>query len=106
MVNYLAKFAPNLAEVTNPFRLLLKKESDFIWDESQTWAFNKVKQLITDVPVLEYYDPNKELVLETDVSKSGLGCCIFQDGGPIAYASKSLTKSKCIYTQIGKELPY
>ena len=104
MVNYRAKFAPNLAEVTNPLRLLLKKESDFIWDETQTRAFNKVKQLITDVPVLGYYDSNKELVLETDASKSGLGCCIFQDGRPIAYASKSLTKSECMYAQIEKEL--
>ena len=34
MVNYLAKFTPNLAEITAPMRNLymLKKNSEFVWD--------------------------------------------------------------------------
>ena len=84
---------------------MLKKESDFIWDEAQTRAFNEVKEIITNAPVLGYFDPNKQLVLETDASKSGLGCCIMQDDKPIAYASKSLTQTECMYAQIEKELP-
>ena len=32
MVNYLAKFTPNLAETTAPKRNLLKKYSEFVWD--------------------------------------------------------------------------
>jgi len=32
MVNYLAKFTPNLAETTAPMRNLLKKDSEFVWD--------------------------------------------------------------------------
>ena len=106
MVNYsyLAKFAPNLPEVTAPLRILLKKESDFIWDEAQTRTFNEVKEIITNAPVLGYFDPNKQLVLKTDASKPGLGCCIMQDDKPIAYASKSLTQTECMYAQVDKEL--
>ena len=58
MVNYLAKFASNLAEVTAPLRILLKKKSDFIQDEAQSRSFNQVKEIITTVSVLEYFDTN------------------------------------------------
>ena len=73
MVNYLSKFAPHLAEITSPLRSLLKKETEFLWDEPQSRAFEKVKQTITQSPVLGYYDPKKELTLEVDSSKDGIG---------------------------------
>lgn len=60
--------------------------------------------MITNAPILGYFNPNKPLVLETDASMNALGCCIMQDGHPIAYASKSLTKSETLYAQIEKEL--
>ena len=59
MVNYLSKFAPNLSEITSPLRSLLKKETEFLWDEPQSRAFERVKQTITQSPVLAYYDPKK-----------------------------------------------
>ncbi len=39
-----------------------------------------------------------------DASKSGLGAAVIQEGHPIAYASKSMTKSQTNYAQIEKEL--
>ncbi|XP_052778759.1 uncharacterized protein K02A2.6-like [Mya arenaria] len=104
LVNYLSKFAPNLAEVTAPIRSLLKKDVEFLWDAPQEQAFSKVKEIITQAPVLGYYDPKKPLVVETDASKYGLGCCLMQDGKPIAYASKSLTQTEIGYAVIEKEL--
>jgi len=59
MVNYLQKFAPNLAEVTSSMRSLLKKDVEFIWDHAQTDAFNKMKHIITQSPVLAFFDPKK-----------------------------------------------
>ena len=91
MVNYLSKFAPNLSEIISPLRSLLKKETEFLWDEPQSRAFERVKQTITQSPVLVYYDPNKELTLEVDSSKDGIGACLMQENRPIAFASKSLT---------------
>ncbi|MET0104994.1 MAG: RNase H-like domain-containing protein [Sedimenticola sp.] len=104
MVNYCAKFAPNLAELTAPLRNLLKKDTEFFWDHSQSEAFEKIKGIITKSPVLGYYDPSLPLVLEVDASKYGIGCCIMQRGRPIAFASKSLTKTEVGYAQIEKEL--
>ena len=52
MVNYLSKFAPNHNEITSSLRSLLKKETEFLWDEPQSRAFERVKQTITQSPVL------------------------------------------------------
>ena len=104
MVNYLSKFAPNLSEITSPLRSLLKKEIEFLWDEPQSRAFKRVKQTITQSPVLAYYDPKKELTLEVDSSKDGIGACLMQENRPIAFASKSLTQAETGYAQIEKEL--
>jgi hypothetical protein len=104
MVNYLAKFAPNLAEITAPLRSLLQKEVEFLWDDPQSRAFEKVKAVITNAPVLGYFDPKEPLVLECDASQNGLGCSLWQKGRPIAYASKSLTASEKLYANIEREL--
>lgn len=44
MVNYLSRFAPNLAEVTSPLRELLSNSVEFYWGEPQEAAFSKVKE--------------------------------------------------------------
>ena len=52
MVNYLAKFTPNLAQTTAPMRKLLKKDSEFAWDSAQDTVFNHMKRLITSAGTL------------------------------------------------------
>uniref|UniRef100_A0A674EBM2 Gypsy retrotransposon integrase-like protein 1 n=1 Tax=Salmo trutta TaxID=8032 RepID=A0A674EBM2_SALTR len=106
MVNYLSKFAPSLSNANAPLRQLLKQSSEFLWDKQHDIAFQNVKDLITREPgpILAYYDPNKELRLQVDASKYGLGAVLLQEGKPIGYASKSLTDCEINYAQIEKEL--
>ena len=49
MINYLRKYIPNLAEVSNPLRELLKSNVEFQWLETHTNTFNKIKKMITEV---------------------------------------------------------
>ena len=105
MTNYLQRYAPKLAEVTNPLRELTKKESDFIWEESvHGRALAETKRMLTTVPVLKYFDPTMTPVLQCDASMHGLGVCLMQDGQPVAYASRSLTDTEVNYAQIEKGL--
>lgn len=106
MVTYLAKFAPNMSEITSPLRNLLAKDILFQWDSAQSKAFDKVKDLITSSPspVLAYFDPHKVTTLQCDASKYGLGAALMQEGKPIAFASKSLTQSEVQSAQIEKEM--
>ena len=104
MITYLAKFAPQLSEVTKPMRDLLGEEIEFIWDSAQEASLNKVKSIITDQPVLAYFNPKKPITLQVDASKHGLGATLMQENKPVAYASKSLNSTEQNYAQIEKEL--
>ena len=70
----------------------------------QQSALQSIKEVLTQHPVLSCFDPRKEVTFEVDASKSGLGAAIFQEGKPVAYASKSLSSTEQHYAQIEKEL--
>ena len=104
-INYLQKFAPWLAEVTGPIRQLMKKENEFNWDESiHGKCFDQIKKLMTQAPVLRFFDPKIHTVLQCDASQFGLGACILQQGQPVPYASRAMTAIESEYAQIEKEL--
>ena len=103
VANYLAKFTPKLSTVSEPLQRLLDKDSVFDWLPQHETAFSRMKELITQAPVLQYYDVNKEVSLECDSSEVGLGAVIKQGGHPIAYASRALTKTEQNYAQIEKK---
>lgn len=54
--------------------------------------------------MLAYFDPHKEVTVQVDASKNGLGATIMQEGRPGAYASKLLNSTEQNYAQIEKEL--
>ena len=108
MVNQMSKFAPNLAEITQPLRELLIKENQWVWGEPQRRAFQLVKEALTSTPVLALFDPNRETVVSADASSFGLGAVLLQkqqtgDFKPVAYISRSMTPTEQRYAQIEKE---
>lgn len=102
-IQYLAKFIPNLAEISAPLRLLLEKNVLWHWDSAQQESFTELKRLVANTPVLGYYNPKKPVVLSVDASSTGLGAVLLQDEQPIAYASRALTESQQKHAQIEKE---
>ena len=94
MVTYLTRFAPNLATLTAPLRNLLQKDVDFVWNESHDEAFQKIKDVLTDSPVLAYFNPKLGVMLQVDASKYGLCATLLQEGSPVSYASKTLHKPR------------
>lgn len=52
MINYLNRFSPILAQVSEPVRQLIKKDVPFVWQPEHQRAFQNLKQAITEVPVL------------------------------------------------------
>ena len=103
-VNYLARFMPHLSHVMEPIRQLTRHDVSWNWSSVQDQAFDKVKTLITSAPVLNYYDPQAELVIQCDASEKGLGAALLQHGKPVAYASRALTDAETRYAQIEKEM--
>lgn len=107
LVNFCAKYLPNLATVLEPFHDLLRKETKWHWSRLCDDAFNKCKMLLTDESVLEIYDVAKEIQLTCDASEYGLGAVLSHvvngQEKPIAFTSRSLSVSERNYGQIEKE---
>ena len=103
MINYMAKFLPNLSELSEPLRNLTKEETQFIWSDVQKDAFSKLKKMLTEPPLLRYYDLGEEVTIESDSSDYGMGAVLLQAGRPVAFASCTLTETERRYCQIEKE---
>lgn len=86
--------------ICEPLRRLTDKEATFDWLQHHDKAFSMIKSLVTQAPVLHYYDSNKDMTLESDSYDVGLGTVIIQNGHPVAYASRALTTAERNYVQI------
>lgn len=74
------------------------------WTEDHEKAFEKIKDIISQTPVLKHFDPSIQLVLKCDASERGLGAALMQEGQPVACTSRALTETEKGYAQIEKEL--
>ena len=108
LVNQQSKYIPQLAEKTEPFHGLLKKNNHWIWGEQQTKSFETVRNALAQAPVLALYEAGRETIVSADASSFGLGAVLRQrqpngDLKIVAYASRSLSEAEKHYAQIEKE---
>ncbi|XP_063961269.1 uncharacterized protein K02A2.6-like [Lytechinus pictus] len=108
MVQFYSRFLPDLASVLAPLHKLLQKEQKWEWSKAQQEAYEKCKRMLTSDALLVHYDNRRELKMSCDASSYGVGAVIshVMDNGetkPIAFASRTLTKSERNYAQIEKE---
>ena len=76
MIKYLSKFLPRLSELAELIRELSKYKVPFNWGPEHQAAFLQMKKEISCAPVLAYYNPKKQTVLQTDANIKGLGACL------------------------------
>ena len=103
MIYYLSKFSARLFKLSEPIQELSKERVLFNWGPEHKEAFDTIKKELIKVPVLTYYDPNKEMVLQTDASIKGLGTCLLPNGKPVYFPSKALTETQKGYIAIELE---
>nr|CAI5851190.1 unnamed protein product [Callosobruchus analis] len=104
LVKFFSKFIPNLSELTKNLRYLTKKNIPFSWTSDHEKELLNLKSLITSSPILRIFDTSLPIVIQCDASSEALGCCILQEGHPVAFASRCLTESEKRWAQIEKEL--
>ena len=93
--NFYRRFLPpNYATVVAPRTHLTSEKNEFEWTDRCTYAFNKVKLLLTSTPVLVHPNFDLPFHIHCDASGLGVGAVLSQyvDGAyrPIAYCSKKL----------------
>ena len=108
MVNYMAKFVPNLTVKTTALRQLLLEKNDWQWEAEQAKEWQDIKDFFTTEPLLKFYDPARRSKISRDASKDGLGAVLLQehDGNwlPVAFILRAMTSAEKNYVQIEKEL--
>ena len=62
-----------------------------------------MKREIAAAPILAYYNPRKQTVLQTDASIKGLRACLLQVEKPVYFANKALTDAQRGYIAIELE---
>ena len=103
-VNFMSVFIPNLSKKTHLMRKLLKKDAAFVWTSDMQKELETVKEAICQATQLIHFDPSKPAIIQTDASLKGLGAVLLQDGKPVRFLSKSLTKTETDYANIEREL--
>lgn len=114
MAGYYRRFVPNFGSLMAPLTRLLRKSEAWKWTDEQESAFEHVKSLLSERPLLVYPNFTQPFTLETDASVIGLGSCpkpitlasVHGTGlQPVAYASKvndpvvarySITELECL----------
>lgn len=113
LINFVGKWIPNLATLTEPIREILRKKlhkhADIFsfWTVKQQRAYDQLKQCLSKIDTLGYYDPDDRTQVIADASPVGLGAVLIQydSTGPriIAFGNKSLTDVEKRYCQTEKE---
>ena len=88
-VYHLSKFLPKLSDACEPLRKLTVKGVECCWLDAHDEAIESIKKLVTTAPVLNCYNPQEELTLQSDASEIDPGAALMRNGQPVAYASRA-----------------
>lgn len=108
MVGYYRCFCPNFSSVVAPLTDLLKAGLIFSWSLQCQKAFERVKGLITNSPVLAAPQWDKGFMLEVDASFVGAGAVLLQEdesgiNRPLCFFSRKFNRHQLNYSVIEKE---
>ena len=81
MVNFLSSFLPNLRRLLIHIYDLQKKSKKLKWTEEAEKAFNDIKRLLINQPVLKAPTPDSLFCLESDTSQEGVGGTLLKKQG-------------------------
>jgi hypothetical protein len=106
--NYYRRFIEGYSRVVTPITDLLRKGQKFEWlDKAQT-AFEALKVLFSNEPLLRHFDPELPIQLHTDSSGFAVSGIVSQRHEdlwhPVAYWSRKCTPAECNYDIHDREM--
>ncbi|KAG1018673.1 hypothetical protein G6F43_014380 [Rhizopus delemar] len=78
--NFYRRFIKDYSKLTLPITALTKKNCIFTWSSDADAAFQGLKQAFTSAPILRHFDPNSQIIVETDASDSAVAGILSQYG--------------------------
>jgi hypothetical protein len=107
--NFYCRFVRNYSCIVQPLTFLTRKGIPFAWSTEQQTAFDILKATFTLAPILARFDPDRDVIVETDASdyiSTGVLSQYDDDNvlNPMAYFSKKHSPAECNYEMYDKEL--
>lgn len=103
LTGYFRKFIRDYARIAKPLSDLIAKDVHFKFGAEEHNAFNTLKQLLCEKPILKIYSPDDETQLHTDASQEGYGAILLQKCAddnkfhPVYYMSRKTTPAERKY---------
>ncbi|GFX85932.1 transposon Tf2-9 polyprotein [Trichonephila clavipes] len=109
LTGYFRKFIPAYSQIAKPLSDLTRKDNPFMFEQPQMEAFEKLKKLLTESPVLSIFQQGRTTELHTDASQQGYGAVLLQqaeDGKlhPVQYMSQKTTPAEEKYSSYELEV--
>ncbi|GJX08692.1 putative nucleotidyltransferase, ribonuclease H [Tanacetum coccineum] len=104
LAGYYRRFIANFSKIAKPLTLLTQKNKKFDWGDEQENAFQTLKDMLCDAPILALPKGTDDFVVYCDASNQGFGCVLMQRNKVIAYASRQLKIHEKNYTTHDLEL--
>ena len=108
LCSYYRRFVAKFADIAQPLYQCTKRNQPFEWTEGAEYAFNRLKQALTEAPILGYPEPTGNYILDADASAFGVGAVLSQvqkgEEKVIAYFSRQLSRQECQYCATRREL--
>ncbi|KAL4579110.1 hypothetical protein LXL04_015245 [Taraxacum kok-saghyz] len=89
LTGYYRKFIQDYGIIAGPLTSMLRRNK-FLWGPESELAFGKLKDMLSNSPVLALPDFTTDFVVECDASGSGIGAILQQQGHPVAFFSRKL----------------
>jgi len=107
--NFYRPFIKGFAHITRPLHRLTRKDQEWTWGHDEQQAFDKLKKLVTEEPILAHPDLTQQFEVEVDTSGYATGATLLQrkeDGKkhPIGYFSATLNEAQRNYDIYDLEL--
>ena len=107
-LNYIARFISQMTAKCDPIFKMLRKHNSNRWDEQCQIAFDKLKEYLTNAPVLVPPIPGSPLILYLTVHERSIGCVLGQHDEierkeqAIYYLSKKFINYESKYSSLEK----
>ena len=112
LIGYYRKFVPRFADISRPLTKLTRHNVVFEWTDQCSKAFNHLRELLMEYPILRYPDPKQGYILYTDASGIGWSGVLTQEhldekgkskNHPICYVSGQFRGSQLNWAALTKE---
>ena len=91
MTQYVARYIPHYATMTEPLRRLTRQDVPWSWSREAQNYFENLKSALSSTDVMSYFNPKKPTEVLVDASPVGVSAMLTQDRKVVSYGSRALT---------------